>query len=176
MQKVTFSSIVITFFLVLFGGYTIMIQQTDTRTRYENSILQKASTLKGQIEIDKEELKSPDQPDMAAFQEYIMTADPATGEVPTDRLLDAYKQTKALQVEQLATRNISIEMDWESTGANMGGRTRALMFDPNDSDNKKVWAGGVTGGLWYVNDITNINDDWIPVGNFWSNLAISCIT
>jgi hypothetical protein len=176
MQKVTFSSIVITFFLVLFGGYTIMIQQTDTRTRYENSILQKASTLKGQIEIDKEELKSPDQPDMAAFQEYIMTADPATGEVPTDRLLDAYKQTKALQVEQLATRNISIEMDWESTGANMGGRTRALMFDPNDSDNKKVWAGGVTGGLWYVNDITNINDDWIPVGDFWSNLAISCIT
>jgi|ETNmetMinimDraft_13_1059891.scaffolds.fasta_scaffold01759_2 hypothetical protein len=153
-----------------------MIQQTDTRTRYENSILQKASTLKGQIEIDKEELKSPDQPDMAAFQEYIMTADPATGEVPTDRLLDAYKQTKALQVEQLATRNISIEMDWESTGANMGGRTRALMFDPNDSDNKKVWAGGVTGGLWYVNDITNINDDWIPVGDFWSNLAISCIT
>lgn len=161
---------------MLFGVYTLIVQQPDTRTKYEEDILQKASTLKGQIEIIKDDLKSPDQPDMAAFQEYIMTADPATGEVPTDRLLVAYDQTRALQAEQLTTRNSNLVMNWESSGANMGGRTRALMFDPNDTDNKKVWAGGVTGGLWYVNDITNTNEDWTPIGDFWSNLAISCIT
>ena len=38
----------------------------------------------------------------------------------------------------------------------MGGRTRTLMFDPNDPNNKKVWAAGVTGGLWFNMDITNI--------------------
>ena len=39
----------------------------------------------------------------------------------------------------------------------MGGRTRAAMFDPNNPSGKKVWAGGVTGGLWRNNDITNDN-------------------
>jgi len=74
---------------------------------------------------------------MAAFQEYIMTADPATGEVPTDRLLDAYQQTRELQADLKSSGNANNLMDWEGTGANMGGRTRAIMFDPNDPDNKK---------------------------------------
>mgnify|MGYP002725450020 CR=1 FL=1 len=175
MNKITFSGTVLVLITVLFGGYIFINQPTNLRDQYEENILQKASALKPLIDKTKDGLKSPDQPDMAAFQEYIMTADPATGEVPTDRLLDAYKQTRAMQAEQLASRK-SIVMDWETSGANMGGRTRALMFDPNDPNNKKVWAGGVTGGLWYVNDITNINEDWTPVGDFWSNLAISCIT
>lgn len=175
MKKITFSGIAIALFSVALGGYFLINQQPDQRDQYEESILQKAHTIKGQIDKSKDDLKSPDQPDMAAFQEYIMTADPATGEVPTDRLLDAYKQTRALQAEQLATRNTDLVMEWESTGADMGGRTRAIMFDPNDPDNKKVWAGGVTGGLWYTNDITNTNEDWIPIGDFWSNLAISCM-
>ena len=50
-------------------------------------------------------------------------------------------------------------LQWEERGPNnVGGRTRAIMFDPNDNANgyKKVWAGGVSGGLWYNNDITVI--------------------
>ena len=176
MNKSVFSGIAVALFTILFGGYIIISHQSDHRVQYEENILQKASTLKAQIDKIEDNLKSPDQPDMAAFQEYILTADPATGDVPTDRLLDAYDITRSLQAEQLTTRNSNLVMNWESSGANMGGRTRAMMFDPNDPDNKKVWAGGVTGGLWYVNDITNINEDWTPIGDFWSNLAISCIT
>jgi len=29
--------------------------------------------------------------------------------------------------------------------------------------------------LWYTNDINNTNEDWISIGDFWSNLAISCL-
>ncbi len=41
---------------------------------------------------------------------------------------------------------------------------------------KKYGLGGVTGGLWYRNDITNNNNEWQPVDDFWSSLNISCIT
>ncbi len=150
----------------------------DNRTLYEESILNKANKInamvtKGEV---KDEAKSPDQPDMAAFQEYIMTADPATGTVPKDRLIDAYKETKRLESEYSNTTRTNNLMDWETTGSNMGGRTRAMMFDPNDDDNVKVWAGGVTGGLWFTYDITNTSEEWEPVGDFWSDLSISCIT
>lgn len=175
MNKIVFSGITLSIFAVLLGGHLLLNQQTGHRGEYEKSILKKAETIKVQINKSKDGVKSPDQPDMAAFQEYIMTADPATGDVPVDRLMVAYEQTKALQAEQKTSRDFNELMEWEGTGANMGGRTRAIMFDPNDPDHKKVWAGGVTGGLWYTNDITNTNENWIPIGDFWSNLAISCI-
>lgn len=67
-------------------------------------------------------------------------------------------------------------INWVERGPNnVGGRTRAIMFDPNDSNHKKVWAGGVTGGLWYNNDITDGNSSWQKVNDFWDNISISSI-
>ena len=57
----------------------------------------------------------------------------------------------------------------------MGGRTRAIMYDPNDASGNKVWAGAVTGGLWYNNDITDDQSAWVPVNDFLANLSVSCI-
>ena len=57
----------------------------------------------------------------------------------------------------------------------MGGRTRAIMFDPNDPSSNKVWAAGVTGGLWYNDDISNIDSRWVAVNDFWDNLSVSQI-
>ena len=67
-------------------------------------------------------------------------------------------------------------MTWEGYGADMGGRTRAIMYDPNDPNGKKVWAGGVTGGLWYNNNIQSAFSSWVPAGDFWPVLSIRCIT
>ncbi len=173
MNKFTSSIIVLFVGTIFLGGLILKNQHVDHRLKYEKSIIQKAETIQKQFGKSKNELKSPDKPDMAAFQEYIMTADPATDEVPVDRLIVAYKQAKILETKQ--NRSANFLMEWENTGANMGGRTRAIMFDPNDAENKKVWAGGVTGGLWYTDDITNTTENWIPIGDFWNNLAISCI-
>lgn len=175
MRKIILLVIPISFLLAIIGSYFIIHQPSNQRVKYQEIISQKAKEIEKNIYKNVNRLKSPDQPDMAAFQEYIMTVDPATGEVPKDRLKEAYNQTLKLQTDLKSSSNISNLMEWQSTGANMGGRTRAVMFDPNDIDNKKVWAGGVTGGLWYTNDITNTNDDWIPIGDFWSNIAISCM-
>jgi len=149
--------------------------ESSFRDQYESFILKKAAVLKHTENITEQELKSPDKPDEAAFLEYVKTVDPALGYVPKERLWKAYQYTEAKIDEQKALREYDPNITWEKTGANMGGRTRMMMFDPNDSSHKKVWAGGVTGGLWYTNDITNTNDEWTPVGDFWSNLAISCM-
>ena len=57
----------------------------------------------------------------------------------------------------------------------VGGRTRAILFDPNDATGKRVFAGGVSGGLWVNNDITNSSSEWSPINDFWANTSISCI-
>lgn len=111
-----------------------------------------------------------DEPGMAAFHDFLMTFDPATGKVPRERLFAARELTR--QLETLKQRD---PFQWQGYPSDMGGRTRAIMFDPNDSQHKKVWAGGVTGGLWYNNDITIASSPWVSVGDFWSNLSIRCL-
>ena len=114
------------------------------------------------------------KPDMAALQNYYMTIDPELKCVPSERLYSAYMQTKELLLQK-ESKNSATDLEWIETGSNMGGRTRAIMWDPNDPDGTKVWAGSVTGGLWYNNDIYNDSFEWQPVNDFWPGLSVSCI-
>jgi photosystem II stability/assembly factor-like uncharacterized protein len=116
--------------------------------------------------------KLADNPDAAALQEYLMTLDPATGTVPRERLLEAFRETR----RAMAEKDYSNSLEWQGYGSDMGGRTRAIMYDPNDASHQKVWAGGVTGGLWYNDHIQDAFSPWIPAGDFWPVLAIRCIT
>ncbi len=124
-----------------------------------------------------EELKTipkADRPDLAQEQNFLMTVDPALGYVPSERLKEAYKRAEETRNMRGAVANVS----WNERGPNnIGGRTRALMFDPNDVANgyKKVWAGGVSGGLWYNSDITDASSEWTKVSDTWDNLAITTI-
>ncbi len=124
-----------------------------------------------------EELKTipkADRPDLAQEQNFLMTVDPALGYVPSERLKEAYKRAEETRNMRGAVANVT----WNERGPNnIGGRTRALMFDPNDAANgyKKVWAGGVSGGLWYNSDITDANSEWTKVSDTWDNLAITTI-
>ena len=49
------------------------------------------------------------------------------------------------------------------------------MFDPNDPTFQRVFAGGVSGGLWKNTNITDVNTSWTRV-NIPDNLAVSTIT
>lgn len=159
--------------MVLISGYFTFHLSLSERDRYEQFILQQASKTEALIADAEDDPKALDQPDRAAFQEYVKTLDPALGYVPTKRLWKAYEYTSRKEQEQKTARDYEPTLDWQGTGANMGGRTRMIMFDPNDADHNKVWAGGVTGGLWFTEDITNMDEQWVPVDDFWSNLSIS---
>ncbi len=128
------------------------------------------------LALTSEQIKSMpkhDRPDLAWKQNYLETLDPALGRPATERLMKAYKRVKSFS----SLKSVGVEQHpWEERGPyNVGGRTRALMFDPNDATLKKVWAGGATGGIWYNNDITNATSEWTPVNDFLDNIAISCI-
>jgi photosystem II stability/assembly factor-like uncharacterized protein len=112
-----------------------------------------------------------DSPDLAALQELFSTMDPLEFRVPSERLVPALQQTKMMQ-SALGKSPLN-QLEWNSLGASMGGRTRALAWDPQV--NNRVWAGGVTGGLWYNNDITDAGSLWYTVSDVWENIAISCI-
>jgi len=63
---------------------------------------------------------------------------------------------------------------WIERGPNnVAGRTRAILFDPNDATNTRVFSGGVSGGLWVNDDITDTNSTWQLVSGVPENIAIT---
>jgi hypothetical protein len=118
-----------------------------------------------------------DRPDLAAEQDFLRTMDPATGTIPIERLHAANRRAEELKTEAAARGGDPLVTEaWAERGpSNVGGRTRALMYDPNDPTGNKVWAGGVAGGLWYTPDITNSNAGWFAVDDFWPNIAVNSI-
>ncbi|RYY49232.1 MAG: hypothetical protein EOO06_07710 [Chitinophagaceae bacterium] len=92
--------------------------------------------------------KSKEQNVRDAFiQEFNKTRDLATNTVPAERLFAAKARQQQLFAEQASQRAVG-GLSWEERGPiNVGGRIRAMIFDKNDATNKKVWIGGVGGGL-----------------------------
>lgn len=117
------------------------------------------------------------------------TLDPVTGEnkfytlvnVRNDIKNGKYASKEAISLlnfqNSSANRSTSLNnTQWIERGPySVGGRTRAILFDPNDATGKKVFAGGVSGGLWVNNDITSSSSEWTMVNDFWANTSISCI-
>ncbi|KAA0127360.1 T9SS type A sorting domain-containing protein [Chryseobacterium sp. SN22] len=69
-----------------------------------------------------------------------------------------------------------INEPWIERGPySVGGRTRAIMYDPNDPAGKRVFAGGVSGGLWVNQDPSVSTNEWTPLSTFWANTSISSI-
>jgi photosystem II stability/assembly factor-like uncharacterized protein len=112
-------------------------------------------------------------------QEFEKVVDPALGRVPTERLQPALKEIRRRELRQSQLRTASAaNLTWTERGPNnIGGRTRALLFDKNDVTNKKVWVGSVSGGLWFTNDISAAIPTWSRPANAdqFNNLAVTTI-
>src|SRR5262245_65416229 len=60
---------------------------------------------------------------------------------------------------------------WAYLGpGNIGGRTRAILFDPNFGSNQTMYAAGVAGGVWKS---TNAGGSWTPIADVLKNLAVT---
>jgi len=133
------------------------------------------------IEVNTEaaEALSQDGPDKAFEQDFYRTMNLAIKR-PTPEVLPAIINENYLKVQSnkkaFAIPGSSITAPWVELGPNnVGGRTRTITWDPNDSSGKKVWAGGVGGGLWFNNDITSSSSLWNKVDDFWQTLSITKI-
>ena len=113
----------------------------------------------------------------AIEEEFKRTKDLTLGYPPTEELQLALKATKRMQAQQLLTQRGTIgNAKWRERGpSNIGGRTRAILIDKNDPSGNTIWAGGVGGGLWKTNDISDVAPVWENANDFLENLAIGSI-
>ena len=131
---------------------------------------------KTQKNADTKPLMKHATPDAFWIQEFIATMDPALGRPTPESLLGALQTLNNEQETLYGAMPGTTNTPWVERGpTNVGGRTRALAWDPWDASGKKVWAGGITGGLWFNTDITNANNSWQHVSGLWSNLSVSAI-
>jgi PA domain/Secretion system C-terminal sorting domain len=130
------------------------------------------------LKLTKKERRAMGIPPNKYFEtEWELTMNPETGKPDTQNLIELRKKLLKDR-EELAGRTPgdAVDNNWIERGpTNVGGRTRAVMFDPNDATNETVFAGGVSGGLWKNTNISNPNSVWARVG-IPENLAVSCIT
>jgi len=110
--------------------------------------------------------------------EWELTMNPVLGR-PTPENIEVIRKNVLEERQRiLATGRVpgdAVDNSWVERGpTNVGGRTRAIMFDPNDPTRETVFAGGVTGGLWKNTAISNSGSTWTRV-NISDNLNVSCL-
>ncbi|MCR9152995.1 MAG: T9SS type A sorting domain-containing protein [Bacteroidetes bacterium] len=165
----------------LYFGWEYFSEETvDKHEAYGEFLAQHPFSNRSISLEELEAMPKADRPDLAGEQNFLMTMDPALGYPTPERLVAARERLLAAQNEfRFKVANDSSNLPnliWEERGPyDVGGRTRALMYDPNDPSHSKVWAGGVSGGLWYNTNIRDANNPWVPVDDFWQTLGVSCI-
>ncbi len=150
---------------------------------YSNdSSLTKQSSLADSVEEEdgEEELSKELRIKEAIEWNFKITKDLELGYPPSETLIEAIEHTRRLQTQYYANpasgRDTAENARWKERGpSNIGGRTRAILIDESDPNRNKIWAGGVSGGLWVTNDITAFNPQWQKVNDYMDNLSIGAI-
>ncbi len=97
-----------------------------------------------------------------------MRANQSTGKIDPQAVAKARQQLDLLKSKNKTSAK---SFTWGEMGPdNIGGRTRAIMFDKDDSD--IMYAGGVSGGLFRS---PNGGRSWVKINDFQENLAIVSI-
>ncbi len=182
--------IILPFSLILIFSSTIAINSNSrTTVRNQNDIscikekhqwFYKNSPFKETINLSKTERKTLGLPPNKYLErEWELTMDPELGRPRGENVLQIQKELEQNRLKTSALGRVpgdALDNNWVERGPNnIGGRTRAIMFDPNDSSNQTVFAGAVSGGLWKNTNISSQTSTWTPV-NIPENLNISTIT
>ena len=174
MKKLLFTlSIILGLGLLYFN---INSESEDEKKIREYSELIKEHPFNKRMHMSKKERKALGLPPNAYYeQEYLNEINPATGRTHPENLFELQKKLNLERIQKRVPGD-KASNPWVERGPNnIGGRTRVVLFDPNDATHKRVFAGGVSGGLWVNNDITDENSSWLQVG-ILENLAITCMT
>ncbi|QDO93012.1 T9SS type A sorting domain-containing protein [Formosa sediminum] len=158
-------------------------QEVKTLTVVELKALHKKnlenSPFKNTASLSKKERAQKGLPPKRYMERlWELTMNPALGRPTPENLTVIQKELLEARSSALAAGRVpgdDSNNNWIERGPNdIGGRTRALIFDPNDTSNETVLAGGVSGGLWKNTNISNPNSVWTSV-DLPENLNISCI-
>jgi hypothetical protein len=118
------------------------------------------------------------------------TKDPMLGYVPKSRLYQAYNERRQ-RINEMNALGRAPLFSWTERGPNAdvvggsngntrpgngvsSGRVRALWEDLSNAS--RVWVGAADGGLWRTDNINSSPATWVPVNDYFGNLAVSSIT
>ena len=94
-----------------------------------------------------------------------------TGQITPADYLKAQQQIRELAANRSGS---AYDFDWQLLGPNnLGGRTRAILFDNRDATGNTVYAGSVLGGLFKSD---NQGSKWYKIDEANGGLYVSCIT
>ncbi|WP_299670522.1 GEVED domain-containing protein [uncultured Polaribacter sp.] len=144
------------------------------RKKLENFV--KNSPYQETLKWDKKKRKRNGLPPNRYFEQmWELTINPSTGQLDDGDLTQLREKLIRKRLSRKSPGDATNA--WEERGPNnVGGRTRVIMFDPNDATNNTVYAGGVSGGLWKNTNIANSSSQWSRVQNVPGNLSVTSIT
>lgn len=139
------------------------------------------SPFKETLKLTKKERKAQGIPPNRYFEQmWELTINPSTGRLDDGEISQLQAKLSKKRIEDSKGSRApgdAVDNPWIERGPNdIGGRTRAMIFDPNDATNQRVYAGGVSGGLWVNNNITSASSSWSRVQAVPGNLSVTSIT
>ena len=125
---------------------------------------------------ERKELQIP--PNAHNDRLWELTMDPVLGRPKTENIfLIQEKLDQLSKNKEPGVPGENPDMAWVARGpSNIAGRTNGIMFDPNDSSNKRVFAGGVSGGIFMNENIEDAESEWKMIEGVPRNLPISVLT
>ena len=125
---------------------------------------------------ERRKLQLPPNP----YNEMIweLTMDPVLGRPKTENLFQIQEELYQKSMNEIpGVPGENPDMAWIPRGpSNIAGRTNGIMFDPNDSSNNRVFAGGVSGGIFVNDNISDVNSEWRMIKGVPRNLPVSELT
>lgn len=169
-------------FAIVFGIYSSAEGPSSSISdlRKKHSVFLKEKAPKKDAGLSRlEKIQNALPPNAYYEQMEFLTMNPALGYPEPYKVKELQEKLKLRRSKKNNTKapGETNENKWISRGPNnVGGRTRVLLFDPNDATGKRVFAGAISGGLWVNNDITKQSSTWQQVQGLPSNLNVSCLT
>ena len=129
--------------------------------------------------LSKEERRSLELPPNKYFEQlWRLSMDPIEGRPLFEKLFELQEQLNdSRKLREFTVPGESNATKWNERGPNnVGGRTKGMMFDPNDSNDETIFTGGVTGGLFKNTNISNPSSQWVKIEGIPENIPVSAIT
>ena len=176
LGSVSLLIVAISAFTVLTKNESDKSQKILEEQREAHAKIMANSPFKETLTWDKRKRKKEGLPPNRYFEQmFELTVNPSTGKLDDGELTTLREEIAQRRANERNPGEVGNA--WDERGPNdIGGRTRAILFDPNDASNNTVYAGGVSGGLWRNTNITNSSSQWQRVENVPGNLSVTSIT
>ncbi|SUZ86092.1 uncharacterized protein METZ01_LOCUS38946 [marine metagenome] len=170
------SSIFLLILSVNFDSLSINYKRSVHKENLENS------PFKETYNLSKEERRKIElPPNKYSEKMWELSMNPMEGKPNPEKLFELQYELRKNRFNSKKSPLVpgeSSEMKWKERGpGNVGGRTKGLMFDPNDTSSETVFAGGVSGGLFKNTNISSQSSTWEHITKgIPDNIPVSSIT